>query len=302
MKNKHNLPDWLCTVIQKTRDDYDPGEKTDFSATSLLKPPLLYALEKEHEVEEDVSSNLASLDGTALHNCIEYQLSDDPRYLVEHRFYRTVSVPNAPGKKKNFVISAQVDVYDRETKILWDSKRSKIFKWIKGSFFDYEAQMNVQRYLMEGQGTLKEQFEVKEMKIAFFPKDHDNNKAKWDRDYPDVAFIAVDIPKWHDEDVVEFIRTSVVEKLQALRGHKRICTPEERWQRPSTWAVMKKGRKSAIRVLDTEGEAEEYLLDLTKKTGDEYIEYRPGEDVRCTSWCPVNIHCPFFQETYGGKK
>ena len=298
MMNKWDLPDWLVTVIERTRASYSSGN-SDFTATSLLKPPLIYALEKEHEFEEDAADNLASLDGTALHNCIEHQLTDDPRYLVEHRFYRTVHVPNAPGKKKNFIISAQIDVYDKETKVLWDSKRSKIFKWIKGNFYDYEAQMNIQRFLM------KEKYEEpEEMKIAFFPKDHDRNKAKWDKDYPDVAFTPIDIPKWHDDDVVDFIRTSIVEKLYALRGHKRLCTPEERWQRPSAWAVMRKGRKSAIRVFDTEGEAEDYLKsltnDLTKKVGGEYIEHRPGEDVRCTGFCPVSQHCSYFQENYGG--
>ena len=29
MKNEHGLPDWLCTVIQRTRDDYNPGENTE---------------------------------------------------------------------------------------------------------------------------------------------------------------------------------------------------------------------------------------------------------------------------------
>lgn len=298
MKNEYGLPDWLCTVIEKTKNDYSPGEKTDFSVTSLLKPPLMYALEKEHgdEIEDEAADNLASLDGTALHWTIEKQLESEPRYLVEERFYRKVRVPEAPGKKKTFVISGQVDIYDKETKTLWDAKRSKIFKYIKGDFFDYEFQLNAGRWLM------KENYEEpEELKIGFFPKDHDRNKAKWEQDYPNVAFTPIDIPKWHDEDVEAFIRKAVKEKMDALNGHKRLCTPEERWQRPSSYAVMRPGRKSAVRVLQSQQEAEEYIQGLTKASGDEYIEYRPGEDIRCTSFCPVSQHCWYFQENYGGK-
>jgi hypothetical protein len=37
------------------------------------------------------------------------------------------------------------------------------------------------------------------------------------------------------------------------------CTPEERWGRPTRFAVMKQGQKRAVRVFDTREEAEAYV-------------------------------------------
>jgi hypothetical protein len=52
---------------------------------------------------------------------------------------------------------------------------------------------------------------------------------------------------------------------------------------------MKKGRKSALRVLDTEQEAKNWV-DNTGKG--EYIEHRKGKYTRCEGYCSVAEFCP----------
>ena len=37
------------------------------------------------------------------------------------------------------------------------------------------------------------------------------------------------------------------------------CSDEDRWKKDDTWRVMKKGRKSALRVLYSNEDAEQYI-------------------------------------------
>ena len=290
MKNELGLPDWLVEVVEQTRNQYDPGEKTDYSATSLLVPPMIYTLQKEHQPEEDVSNALPAFFGTCVHNQIEYFLKDNPRYIVEERLYHTFYIPDAPGDKKEYVVSAQIDLFDKENKELSDHKLSKMYSFQKEKF-EYEAQLNLQQYLLR-----KKYGEVVEsIKINGFAKDW--SAAGRGRDYPPSAYIPVDFPVWADEDVEAWVAHCVVEKEQALNGQIRLCDSRERWQTPSKIALMKKGRKSAVKLYDSMEEAERALAEKDEK---HYIEDRPGIDIRCTNevFCPVREHCSYYQERY----
>ena len=76
-----------------------------------------------------------------------------------------------------------------------------------------------------------------------------------------------------------------------------VCSPEERWEKPTTYAVMKKGRKSAVRVLDNEVDAEQMAAD---KGAGHYVEVRHGESARCVDYCPVNTYCNQYQGDIDG--
>ena len=54
--------------------------------------------------------------------------------------------------------------------------------------------------------------------------------------------------------------------------------------------MMKKGRKSAVRLLDSEEQAEAYVKDKNVKGG--YVEKREGENIRCDGYCSVREFCP----------
>jgi len=73
--------------------------------------------------------------------------------------------------------------------------------------------------------------------------------------------------------------------------HDSPCTDEERWHRPDSYAVMKEGRKSALRVFAAEGVAQAFIenhADAKKLS----IEFRQGKDIRCESYCQVRAVCP----------
>ena len=54
---------------------------------------------------------------------------------------------------------------------------------------------------------------------------------------------------------------------------------------------MKQGRKNALRLLDSEQEAIDYLNDLIDPQK-AYIEHREGSPKRCWSYCNVRNFCP----------
>jgi hypothetical protein len=56
---------------------------------------------------------------------------------------------------------------------------------------------------------------------------------------------------------------------------------------------MKKGRKTALRVLDSREEAEQWM----KENKGDYIEVGPGEDKKCQDgYCRVAAFCSYAQE------
>ncbi len=82
--------------------------------------------------------------------------------------------------------------------------------------------------------------------------------------------------------------------MKAEAGEVSPCTPEEWWERPTRFAVMKRGQKRAVRLYDTREEAE----DNATKAG-LYVEERPGSSVRCESYCRVASFCPQYTKIRG---
>jgi len=279
MKNKHNLPQWLYETILWSRANYSAG-LSNYTTTSLLKPTRIYALEKIHkeEIEEDVSDSFASFFGDSIHTAMESALKDNPRYIVEQRFYRQIEVDG-----KVFTIGGQIDLYDSELKTLSDHKFTSIMKLLMGEKKEYETQLAINRWLLRGAS-----YEVDSVKINLFIKDWRKGESKKNPNYPDIPFVELEFPLWPDSNVEDFLVNSVREKEFALQGHHAPCTPEERWSRPTKWALMKNGQKRAVKLFDSEQAA------VSAVGNGMYVEVRPGEDIRCDSYCQVNQFCDYY--------
>ena len=70
------------------------------------------------------------------------------------------------------------------------------------------------------------------------------------------------------------------------------CTSEERWEKPTKFAVMKEGRKSAVRVLETQEDAEKLAGELGKNHS---VQIRPGESTRCAEYCSAADYCNYYK-------
>lgn len=282
MKNYYNLPDWLVESIEFVRNKYDSGE-SDFSTTTLNRPPMIYVLENQYvdDIEKDAADLLPSYTGTMVHDGIEDSLKDNLRYIVEKRMYRTIVINEAPGEKKEFLIGGQIDLFDRETGLLWDHKNSGLYKFLQGDHDDYIKQHSVNKWIMEANG-----YDVRGAMVSGFPTDWKRSEAMRDVSYPDIRFIPLEIPVWDELTTMSYIKRSIIEKLEAMQGKIRPCTKKERWQRDNKYALMKEGRARAVKLYDTKEEA---IANLSESC---YIEPRMGKAVRCDDWCDVRAWCP----------
>lgn len=258
--NKHNLPQQLVNAV--TYDDY--GDPKSWTPTSLIRPAWMAKLMREHwdEIEEDVSDRLWALIGSAAHVVLERAANGA---VTEKRYYAELD-----GEK----ISAKIDLLDGD---LVDYKITSVWS-IKdcldhGPKPEWEQQMNIQAWLLRKNG-----MSYRNIEIVGIARDWQESK-RFDSNYPPRA-AALPVPEWDDEEVEKFI-------LDRIEAHKnpKICTPEERWEKKPVFALMKKGRKRAVKLFDSREEAEANM------GPDMYVDFRPGESVRCERYCSVSEFC-----------
>ena len=72
------------------------------------------------------------------------------------------------------------------------------------------------------------------------------------------------------------------------------CTAEERWETATKYAVMKEGRKTAVKVLETRDEASLFLN--SQNTAGLYVQERKGESKKCADYCPCAEFCNFYHD------
>ena len=83
--NKKGLPELLVRAVKN--DPYSPGERTDISATTLIRPPQQVALSRFHasDLVEDAADRVWALLGSATHNILERAAG--PEDISEERYY-----------------------------------------------------------------------------------------------------------------------------------------------------------------------------------------------------------------------
>lgn len=305
--NKELLPRLLVHAV--THDRYEPGHG-DISVTSLIAPAQQRVLRLKHaaELEEDASMRVWSLLGSAVHYVIENaeiamrtagEWNDNN--ICEERFYWPMpSIDDGPGK----TLSAQIDLFedgelnDFKLTSVWTIKDA-----IQNGKDEWDAQLNIQRYLLEKNG-----IEVEKLWIIAIARDW--NKSGLMRDpqgYPP-RVAKIEIPMWSMQKTEDYIMSRMVAHFGKNTPQ---CTPKECWEKPTQFALMKKGRKSAVRVLDSYSEAMGYADDKgfvewqatlpdgqpePILTGDHYIEERIGDRNRCKDYCDVADFCQQYKD------
>lgn len=282
LTNRTGLPDALVRAI--TNDSYDKGD-SDYTATSLIKPARLTALEKrhEHEITEDVVDNLWRLYGQVAHGILERANAID---LAEKRLFSTFTVGG-----REYKVSAQLDTLSLADGMLSDFKftTSFGFKEDKGPKPEYVAQLNIQLELLRRNG-----LDAKSLQIIGLLRDWQINQAKASPDYPQAPIAVVDIPMWSREQTVSYIEMRIAEH-EAAKVELPECSSEERWARPDTWAVIKRGGKRAIN--GGVQFSQELAQEISSKNPGTDVHFRPGESVRCESYCSVAQYCSIYQRT-----
>ena len=277
LTNKHRLPAPLVSAL--TADWYhQPGH---ISVTGLIKPPRIRQLELRYtdQIVEDVSDKIWMLLGSAVHGVLER--AETVSCLQEERLAVDVA---------GWTITGQADLWE-EPGILSDYKITSVWAGINGPKTEWESQLNIYAHLYRVAW-----FPVEGLQVVAIYRDWQKNRAKQGNGYPQCAAGVLPVMVWPEVEVQEYIKERVTTH-QAAESLPDIglpyCTPEERWERPTTYAVMKKGRKSAVRVLGSRLEADEMA---EEKGAGHYVEVRPGESVRCEGYCQVAPFCSQYQK------
>jgi hypothetical protein len=278
--NKLGLPKPLVDMAQSDYK-YAPNE---YRVTSLLKGIRETILERRHhsEIEQDVSDMIWLLFGTAVHSVLEGHQEGDQE-IKEAR----LKIPIG-----DYILSGQFDLYNAETKTITDYKTCSVWKVIYGDYTDWRRQLLIYSYMIQLIG-----FPVEKAEVIALMKDHSKSQAKRKADYPKQPVRKITFT-FTEKDFVEIenwlhARFEEIAKAEKLPDDKLpLCTPEERFNSGDKFAVMKKGRKTALRVLDSMEDAENWMA----KNGGDFIEIRKGEDKKCMDYCSACKFCDYYKE------
>jgi hypothetical protein len=289
--NHFNLPE--AFVRFDAKHQHSKGS-ADYSATELIDSPRVSRLRKRHyeEIEEDIADKVMALLGTAVHTILEQGAPSE--CIVEERISTTIDGVEVSG-------GIDLQTPDGDGYIISDYKTCGAFaiQANPDGKQEWENQLNVYASLAESNGKL-----VNGLEVVAIIRDWSAAAAERSEDYPKHSVIRIPIKLWTPEERDRYLRERI-----SLHTQKEVpeCTPSERWERPTRYAVhstAKDGslKKRATRVFDTLVDAQSFMMDKAV-LGE--IQVRLGESIRCKSYCSVAPHCSQWkklQETNDGRK
>lgn len=307
--NKNKLPQPFVDAVSK---EYKYKEKR-YSVTTLLKSEREIMLQRRHneEIEADVSDMIWAIFGTAVHSVLENANSAD--HLLKEQFLK---VPITLPDGDIYTLSGICDLFDTKAGEVIDYKVTSTFKALKKDYEDYYMQgliyawmisktkfINHFTYEQDGEEITVEKeplvYNPKRAKFYMILRDWQKSKAKFDKSYPQSQVIPVAF-RFTKKDF-DFIEKWLIEKFEKIKAAEQLadqdlplCSDKDRWKNDDVYAVMKKGRKSALRLLNSEQAAQDYM----KANGGDYIELRKGEDRKCKEYCNCCEFCPYWIKNY----
>ena len=278
--NKMNLPEALVKAVSTERHN-EPGE---LSATTLLNGTKQIILMDRHweELEDDVADRFNAIIGTAVHDLLQ-------KYEGQHEFVEEQMKVELDG----ITVTGKIDNYNMEEGLISDYKTAKVWKVKFNDFEDWRKQGLIYAWLLRKNG-----FEAKTCRFIAMLNDHSAAEAQRNSSYPQkpMCVYQFTVTDGFFEEIENFIEA----RVQMYNKYKELpddeippCSKEERWQTKDSFAVKKEGRKNAVRVMDTQDEADKLAADLGKN---HYVEHRIGESRRCLAYCLCKNFCNFYRE------
>lgn len=283
--NNLNLPAPLVSAIEAQK--YDRGD-SQLSVTDLVNPPQITYLYRtfDDQLVEDASQRIWMLLGQSIHQILEMagdQATGEVRLFADY--------------PQDVRISGKFDRLVVEDDTLVDYKVTSSYS-VKGGEVkpEWEKQLNYYRWLC-----LKNGIKVRNLKIVAILRDWNKHGLR-DENYPRQSVVSLDVEVWNELLLETALDKDIEEHMVALEGNPRPCTDEERWHVPGKVALMKQGRKSAIKLFDTKDDLVTHCLNTGVMVHDDnedeqfkdkamYIEERPTTYRRCEDYCAVSEFC-----------
>lgn len=283
--NKLNLPAAFVNAVSTNRHN----AAGCFSATTLNKGAKEIILSDRHfdEITVDAADSVWAVWGTAVHALLESQPDNN-----FHEEYFKVPVSNS-------FVTGQVDSYDMENGVINDWKTASVWKVQFNDFSDWRRQGLTYAWLLQQSG-----LDVKKCRFVALLKDHSKTKAKNDSSYPQspVFIYEFDVTAADMEETAARILTKVQEIESAYKLDDDAiepCSAEERWADDEKWAVMKNGRKTAVKVFDNQLDADAMAGEMGNAF---YVEHRPAISRKCGDYCKCKDFCNFYKAMNKGDK
>ena len=266
--NRLGLPEAIVNAVKN--DTYSGSgtspswKKANASVVGLLRPPQIAYLARGATIEEDVADRIWAMLGSSVHTVLERayaKATTDAK--VELRLFTECN---------GWVVSGQFDVL--ENGVLSDYKLTSVYG--SGGKIEWERQLNLLNLLCVRNG-----LKVEKLQSVLIFRDWRPREAANKPTYPQSQIEVVPVRIWPIEEAEAFL-------LERVKMHQQEvpppCTDEDRWAAPEKWALMQKGRKSAIKLYDKKPD-----MELQEK---QYWEHRPATYRRCESYCSVAHLCP----------
>lgn len=287
LTNKHNLPESFVRFIRN--DKYSKGD-SDISVTTLIDSPRIHKLRQLHneQMTMDVSDRIPAMFGTAVHQVLEG--IEDPTIVTEERMY---------SKMHGWTFSGAVDVQEYlpdGTIRIQDYKVCSVWA-VMNEKPEWEKQLNCYAYLVRK----NKEIAVSSLQIVAILRDWSGRKARLEPDYPKSNAVVVDVPLWDFEEQEAYVETRILMHKDMQTRFDFVenlihCTSDERWAKPTKWAVMKKNRKTAVKLFDDPRKAQIFIDSQKSATAEFYIEERLGGFTRCEgNYCGVAQFCDQYK-------
>lgn len=281
--NKFNLPE---TFLSFARDGkYDKGQ-SDISITTLIDAPRVNILKQQRtdDIEADVSDMIWPLFGTAVHHMLE-SATPAGNVTMEERLFVNIN---------NWVVSGQIDHQEEHGGMIYisDYKVTSVWSVIYGKE-DWVRQLNCYAHMVR----LAKGKDVGGVRIIAILRDWQRREAQFKPDYPQSPVAVVEIPLWDAAKAQAYMEERVhlhqdAQMIWDTREAVVECSDEERWTKPTTWALMKNGGKRAIKVFESQIDSINYMQKHPEYLrGQHDVVERKGGRTRCEQYCSVSEFC-----------
>lgn len=298
--NNFNLPqEYIDALVWHETNHRYTGRDKGYSVSTLIGPARQAMLQKLHpDIVLDAMDYVNRAMGTSWHDYMHAPAigNETEGTITEKRFETRINLSDSSE-----LVTGQMDSVKLEA-----GGTVKDWKFIRtvaislGALKDWTKQLNFYAYILSCNGVT-----IKKLQVMAAFKDW----TKWEMmskggDYPRSPIVLYDLELWSPEKTESYIKDRL---LLLLEAEKEIpfCSPDDTWERPASYKVMKNSNKRATRVFDSAMKAQDYINNLSNKAlkdGKYRIDFHEGLIVRCPDWCDVRSVCSQWHETNQYKK